>query len=154
METAADVPAGSNTIETCFANLRAGMGSYQVGTKTTGDGQTRYRLALETADRFGTSGTRPWGAYRFAIETPSGNVCVTASGLFNAYRTSHHNCMDRFEVSLGGGRRVLIEAPDFDGSRAARVSVFLGTTILLDKVQALPSSCAGSSTPCRSGGPC
>ena len=29
-----------------------------------------------------------------------------------------------------------------------------GPNVLLDKVQALPTACTGSSTPCRSGGPC
>ena len=152
METGADVPAGG-TIESCFADLRAGMGSYQVGTKTSADGKVRYRLALETADRFGTSGTKPWGAYRFAIETPNVSVCVTESGLVNAYKTTHHNCMDTFEVT-SGGRRYVIEAPDFDGNRAARVSVSEANIVLSDKVQALPTACTGSTTPCRSGGPC
>jgi hypothetical protein len=155
-DTTVDMPPSGPGIEACFTGLRAAMGSYQVGTKGSGNGQVRYRLALETADRFGTSGTKPWGAYRFAIETPSGNACVTdMNALATAYKTSHHNCMDRFEITVGGRRYLIEAAPDFDATRQnARVSVFEGATAVVDKVQVMQSACTGSTNPCKSGGPC
>jgi hypothetical protein len=155
-DTTVDMPPSGPGIDACFTGLRAAMGSYQVGTKGSANGQVRYRLALETADRFGTSGTKPWGAYRFAIETPSGNACVTdANALATAYKTSHHNCMDRFEITVGGRRYLIEAAPDFDATRPnARVSVFEGATTVVDKVQVMQTACTGTTNPCKSGGPC
>jgi hypothetical protein len=154
-DTMADMPPSGPGIEACFTGLRAAMGGYQVGTKTSANGQVRYRLALEDAGGVGTSGTKPWRAYRFAIETPAGNACVTSEAtLAGAYKGSHHNCMDRFDITVGN-RRFLIELPDFDPERPpGRVSVFEGGTPVIDKVQVMPTACTGSRTPCMSGRPC
>src|SRR4029079_7403402 len=76
------------------------------------DGKYRMRLALETADRGGTSGSYAWAAIRFALETPDGNVCVTdEAALAKAYAGSHHNCMDVLTVT-SGGRTYRIDNPD------------------------------------------
>ena len=151
-----DTPPGAGpTLDTCFAGLRAAQGDFQIVTKASANGTIRYRLAVETADRFGTSGTKPWGAFRFGIETPDGNVCVNQeAALATAYKGSRHNCSDSFEVTTGG-RRYVIQGPDADATRASStLNVFDGATMVLGPITLTTSACTGRSNPCKSGGPC
>ena len=79
METGADVPAGRQPRELL---RRAAGGHGQLSGRHQGQRQRAGPVspgAGRPPDRFGTSGTKPWRAYRFAIETPSGNACVTQS---------------------------------------------------------------------------
>lgn len=153
------------SLDACFTALRAGEGSYQVATKASADMKYRMRLALETADRFGTSGTRAWGAYRVALQTPEGNVCVSdENALASAYQGSRHNCSDKLTVTMGN-KRYVIDNPDsaidiVDPStwvRPATLTIFVnnqmvGAPIRLDTVACHASS--GTPVQCRSGGPC
>lgn len=164
-----DTGSGGNdsgqSLDACFSNLRETEGSFQDATKASADGEYTVRLALETGDGFGTSGTKTWYAFRLGIETPEGTVCVTDEvALKEGYTLSHHNCGDVLEVTVGDVRYV-IENPDSAADyidpqtwrRPGELTLFendvqVGEPIRLDTV-----SCNASSDGdglCRSGGPC
>jgi hypothetical protein len=154
--------AGSKSLDECFVGLRAGVGDVQLATKTSADGTVRYRIALETADRFGTSGGKAWAPYRLAIETPGGRVCITDETVLAAgYVGSHHNCQDRLIVTAAG-QRYEIDAPDSGVSpgyaipRMSALSVFTGATRVLGPVSLTNVMCTSNAPTklCTSGGPC
>jgi hypothetical protein len=150
-----DVGPGGPTVDACFAGLRAAVGSFQIGTKASADGKYRVRLALETGNRFGTSGSQPWAAFRFAIETPDGNLCVKEEpALAQAYKGTLHNCGDTFELTVAG-RRYLIAYPDTDPSRPqSSLKIFMGTTMVAGPIGLANGACMAGVAQCRSGGPC
>jgi hypothetical protein len=120
----------------------------------------RYRVALETADRLGTSGSKGWLAYRLGIETPTARVCITSEAtLATAYTGSHHNCEDRLVVTADG-KRYEIDHPDTESrnglGRASTMSVFTGTTRVLGPTSLTNVTCTANtpSKTCTSGGPC
>ena len=125
----------------------------------------RMRLALETAGRFGTSGTRPWSAFRVALQTPEGNVCLTdETALAMAYQGSRHNCSDKLTLTVGN-KRYVIDNPDTaidvndptSWVRPATLTIFVNNQIVGTPVRLDTVAChASSNTPvqCRSGGPC
>lgn len=148
---------GGTSLEECFQGLRAGVGTYQDATQVSQDGEYRFRFALETADRFGTSGTVPWLPYRFAIETPGGSVCVTdETALANAYTGSHHNCDDTFSWTQGV-LRYAIEHPDTAVDRPASLTIYEGQDVVAGPIRLDLETCHFSNDlndECRSGGPC
>jgi hypothetical protein len=146
---------GGPTLDACFAGLRAAVGSSQIGNKASADGKIRIRLALEDQGRVGTSGSKPWSAYRFAIETPDGNVCVKEeAALAQAYKGTLHNCMDTFDVTVAG-RRFLIAYPDTDPLRPkSQLKIFMGATMTAGPITLDNGTCTAGVGPCRSGGPC
>jgi hypothetical protein len=149
-----DLPVGGGpTLDACFTGLRAAEGFFQIATKASADGRYRVRLALETANRVGTSGTSGWGAFRFGIETPAGNVCVTdAAALATAYKGSLHNCKDTFDLTAAG-RRFLITAPDTDATHPiSRLTIFMGATMLDGPIELINGTCTSNFPTCRSGG--
>lgn len=159
-EVATDAPAsdgasGGPTLDACFTGLRAAVGDYQIANKASADGRYKIRLAIETDGRFGTSGTKPWGAFRVGIETPDGNVCVQDEpALAQAYKGSRHNCTDTFELTVAG-RRYLITFPDTDATHPASVlTVFMGATMVAGPITLVNGACMARSGICRSGGPC
>ena len=139
----------------CFAGLRARAGDHQTATKASADRSVWARLALETGDRFGTSGTKPWGLIRLGLVTGDARVCIKDEAMLaTAYKTSHHNCMDSLELTVDGVRYRL-EAPDTDAARAnTTFRSFRGANMTAGPT-ALPTvSCTARSGQCRSGGPC
>jgi hypothetical protein len=155
-DAGSDAPTAEGpTLDACFTGLRAAVGDFQIGTKTSQDGRYRIRLALETADRIGTSGSKPWAAFRFGIETPDGNLCVTDSAaLAAAYKGSLHNCLDSFELTAGG-RRFVISHPDTDPTRPVSIlTIFMGATMVAGPITLTSGACTARAANCRSGGPC
>lgn len=148
-------PGGLPYLEECFNGLRGGTGTYQDATKNSADGLYSFRLALETADRFGTSGTRPWGAYRFGLVTPDGSVCVTEEApLVDAYQVSHHNCEDVFTWTQGD-LRYEVEHPDTAVDRPSSLTIYEGQTVVAGPIRLDLAECHFSSLgECSSGGPC
>jgi len=154
----------SPSIDDCFKGLRAGVGNFQDATKASSDRRYRMRLALETGDRIGTSGSYAWSAFRFALETPEGVVCVTdEAALATTYVNTHHNCADVLTVTAGD-RRYVIQSPDSaidygDPTvyrRPGTLTIFsgaqpIGAAIRLDTASCNQASADGK---CRSGGPC
>jgi len=145
------------SLEDCFAGLREGQGRYQDATKESMDGMYRFRMALETADRFGTSGSVPWLPYRFAIETPMGSVCVTdEEALAAAYLGSLHNCEDVF-IWEEGQLSYRINHPDTAVDRPSMLSIYQAETQLAGPIRLDLAQCHVSTGPgdeCGSGGPC
>ncbi|HEY0714724.1 MAG TPA: hypothetical protein VGF45_18730 [Polyangia bacterium] len=155
-ERPSDTMNPSGTLDACFAGLRAGRGSVQVGNKASADGKYRTRLALETADRIGTSGTKPWVAFRFGIETPEGVVCVKDEAtLAAAYKGSRHNCTDTFDITAEG-RRFLITNPEIDPTKPkSKLTIFTGTTMTAGPIELTNGACmSNTGGTCTSGGPC
>jgi hypothetical protein len=152
-------------LDACFAGLRAGQGAYQVATKASADKSYRMRLALETADRLGTSGTKAWRAFRFGLETPTGNVCITdEQALLDAYQVTHHNCADVMTVAVKSVRYV-IEQPDtmvdYENptiwTRPGTLKVFVDDQMVGNSIHLETVSCdrtADAEGRCYSGGPC
>jgi len=164
VDRAGDLGAGTGpTLDQCFMGLRMLVGGSQVATRTSADGKYRMRLALETADRGGTSGSNGWEAVRFGLETPEGSVCVDEAGLSGAYKGSHHNCNDVLTVTAGG-RRFVIQNPDsaidyVDQTmwrRLAKLTIFSGATMTAGPIDMPTTRCdqASGDGKCRSGGPC
>jgi hypothetical protein len=147
-------------LDACFAGLRAGRGSFQLATKASADGKVRMRIALETGDRFGTSGSYAWEPIRLGLEVDGTNVCVTSEAeLAAAYTGTRHNCGDALDITVDG-RRYLIRNPDTRTGAVGRdmtsVSVFMGTATVLGPTMLTTSSCTTKITgmSCLSGGPC
>jgi hypothetical protein len=152
------------SVDECFAGLRKLQGGFQDATSASSDGKYKMRLALETGDRGGTSGSYAWAAVRFALETPDGNVCVTdEAALSKAYAATHHNCMDVLTVT-SGSRTYRIDNPDaaadYANPMAWRRSGTLRITtgaqpvgpIMLQTQKCNAAQAAGPA--CMSGGPC
>jgi hypothetical protein len=146
---------GGASLEVCFEGLRDGVGRYQDATKVSMDGNYRFRFALETADRFGTSGSVPWLPYRFAIDTPEGSACVTdETALAAAYAGSYHNCEDAFSWTEGE-LRYEIEHPDTAVDRPSSLTIYDGQNVVAGPIRLDVETCHFSSLgECGSGGPC
>jgi hypothetical protein len=148
------------SVDECFVGLRALKGSSQDATRASADGKYKMRLALETADRGGTSGSYAWAAVRFALQTPDVSICVTdESALASAYMSSHHNCMDVLTVS-SGGRSYVVRTPDsavdyVDKTKWRRdgsLTISMGGAMTAGPITLLTTRC--NSATCNSGGPC
>lgn len=147
---------GGETIETCFEGLRELEGTSQISTRENAGEQIRLRLALETADRIGTSGTYPWAAIRLALEIDGTLICLDESELASAYMGTHHNCSDELSFDHDG-RSYEIGSPDSRGLEAATLTVSSGGSVVRGPVTLTATECVaagGVSTECRSGGPC
>lgn len=147
---------GAGTIDSCFAGLRPLEGSSQISNRENAAAGVRLRIALETADRFGTSGTYGWAAVRVALEIEGGVICLDEAALMAAYRGSRHNCSDVLSFTVGGSRYE-IASPDVSAQRnTASLTVYSGTTVVKGPISLTTSSCtAGGPNPmCRSGAPC
>jgi hypothetical protein len=148
------------SVDECFVGLRALEGSSQDATRASADGKYKMRLALETADRGGTSGSYAWAAVRFALQTPDGNVCITdEAALGKTYMGSHHNCMDVLTVN-SGGHTYAIQNPDSASDyvdktkwrRNGSLTISMGGTMTAGPITLLTTRC--NSATCASGGPC
>jgi hypothetical protein len=132
----------------------------QISTKSSADGKVRFRVALESGDGAGTSGTIRWLPFRLAIETPTARVCVTEEAALQAgYEGSRHNCSDQLVVTVDASR-YQIDAPDTDlrggPDQASSLSAFSGATRVLGPVPLTNVTCTSNapSKICASGGPC
>lgn len=153
------------TLEECFDGLRDAVGGFQDATKESADSSYRMRLALETGDRGGTSGTVPWLPLAFGIETPDGVVCWSdESELEAGYTVSHHNCDDTL-VLTDGDRRYEISTPDSASDyvnpeiwrRPSTLTLYENDQIVGEPIRLDTVSCNATSSGdglCRSGGPC
>ena len=127
----------------CFEGLRPLQGSFIRATKRSADGKVQVGLAVETADRFGTSGTAPFALVRFAIVADGKMACVTSPPA-GAYKVSHHNCKDTASVTVEDVRYDLSEPV----SPITPISAFRGTTQLWGPLPLTDTSCtAGRSNP-------
>lgn len=143
----------TGTLESCFVGLPAQVGAQMIATKSTADGRVRMRIALDTEDRGGTSGTLAWGLIRLAVEVDGVVTCITDRSALH-YSGSHHNCDDTATGKAGTTTYSLV-APDratatltieSNGSSA-------GPYTLTDTACAMWWS-AGAQITCRSGAPC
>jgi hypothetical protein len=147
---------GGGTIETCFQGLRSLEGSSQISTRENSGEQVRLRLALETADRIGTSGTYPWAPVRLALEIDGGLICLDEAALAGTYEGAHHNCGDVLSFDHDGSSYE-IAPPDSRGVSGATLTVSSNGSVVrgplaLDGVECVAGG--GVITECRSGGPC
>ena len=160
----ASMMMGAKSVDECFTGLRALVGAFQDATRTSADGKYTLRLALETADRGGTSGSYAWAAVRVALETPEGSLCISdETTLAGAYKGSHHNCMDTLTVGYGNTRYV-IRNPDSAADyadktkwrREGRLEITREDVVLapipLQTIKCNKSN--RSDGACASGGPC
>ncbi len=143
----------ATTLESCFAGLPAQVGAQMIATKSTADGRVRMRIALDTEDRGGTSGTYGWGLIRLAVEV-DGVVSCMADRSALSYKPSHHNCNDTATGS-SGTTTYAITAPDRPTATLTIESngVTAGPYTLDDTACAMWWS-AGAQITCRSGQPC
>jgi hypothetical protein len=147
---------GGGTIEGCFEGLRALEGTSQISTRENAGEQIRLRLALETADRIGTSGTYPWAPVRLALEIDGILICLDESALASAYAGTHHNCTDTLSFEYDG-RSYEIGSPDSRGLEDATLTVSSGGSVVRGPLTLTATECVsegGVSSECRSGGPC
>lgn len=141
------------TLESCFVGLPAQVGVQMIATKSTADGRVRLRIALDTEDRGGTSGTLGWGLIRLAVEVDGDVACITDRSALR-YTGSHHNCSDT-ATGKAGTTTYSLAAPD----RATATLTIesngssVGPYTLTDTACAMWWS-AGAQITCRSGGPC
>lgn len=161
---ASDVALRGMTVDECFNGLRALSGAFQDATHASTDGAYVMRLALETADRAGTSGSYGWAAIRFALQTAQGSICITdEAALAAAYKGSHHNCMDNLTVQYGNGRYSISNpdsAADYtDKTKWRREAIMIATRedVVLDPIHLPTVKCNRTDRAdgsCWSGGPC
>lgn len=157
--------SSEETLDDCFDGLHEAVGSFQDATKESSDGEYRLRLALETGDNFGTSGSYPWQPMRLAIQTPEGVICVDDSALLKqGYTTTHHNCDDTLVVMVGTARYE-IQNPDSASDyvdpeawrRPSTLTIYESDVAVGDPIRLDTVSCNDTSFEdglCRSGGPC
>jgi len=144
----------SATLDTCFEGLRALEGSSQISTRSNTAEKVELRLALETADRFGTSGTVPWDVVRAGLLLDGELICLQEAQLKDAYMGSHHNCADSLVLTVGS-RRFEIAHPD--APNASTFTLFVADTKTRGPLNLTTTECVqggGASKECRSGGPC
>jgi hypothetical protein len=146
---------GGGTIDTCFEGLRPLEGSWQISTRENAGEQIRLRVALETADRGGTSGTYAWGPVRVALEIDGTLICLDEAALAGTYTGSRHNCDDMFSFDYDG-KTYEIVPPSSRGVEAATLTVSSNGSVVRGPITLDGVECAGGgvSTDCRSGGPC
>lgn len=145
--------AGGGTLDECFAGLPGRAGTQMLATKKSADGHIRVRIALDTADRGGTSGTKGWGLVRLGVDLDGSVSCITQPSQLS-YVGSHHNCSDKAGATAGA-MTFELKDPD-DGSTS--LTVRKDGAVVHESVVLTDESCS-SSTPigpqtCRSGGPC
>jgi len=157
--------AGAGSLDDCFEGLREPVGNYQDAQKDSADMSYRMRLVLETADRFGTSGTMPWLPIRLALQTPERTFCISDEVLLaDAYTTSHHNCDDVLTFT-DGDLEYTITTPDTAIDQAAPstwirpsdLTIKQGDTTIAGPIRLDTVACYATDFPdgyCRSGGPC
>lgn len=163
VEGPADAPVGgdgdladlgsSSTLESCFAGLPAQIGIQMIASKSTADGRVRMRIALDTEDRSGTSGTLAWGLIRLAVEVDGVVACLTDRSALR-YTLSHHNCSDT-ATGKAGTTTYALSAPD----RATATLTIEGNGSSTGPYTLTDTACtmlwsAGAPITCRSGGPC
>jgi hypothetical protein len=146
-DTASDVSAppvsGDKFLDQCFEGLRPLQGWFIRTSKRSADGKVQFRMAVETADRFGTSGTSPFAMVRFAIVADGKTACLTSPPA-GAYKVTHHNCKDTATITVDD-RRYEISDPV---SLVTPISAFAGATQLWGPLPLSETSCtAGRSTP-------
>jgi hypothetical protein len=120
-----------------------------VATKATADGRIRVRIALDTENRMGTSGTYGWGLIRLGVEVDGVVTCIKDRANLG-YGGSHHNCSDTASATSGTTTYSFV-APD--RSPAALTIKSGGTTT--GPFTLTDTDCNYWGLPrCSSGGPC
>jgi hypothetical protein len=152
------------SLDDCFEGLRDPVGAFQDAEKASLDTTYRMRVALETGDRLGTSGTYAWLPIRLGLQTPDGIVCITDEELLAAaYTGSHHNCGDVLSFS-DGGRDYTITSPDTTVDyvdptiwvRPSMLTISEGAETLVGPLRLDTTVCITPNVNdnCSSGGPC
>lgn len=144
---------GNNTsFDACFADLPKPVGTQMIATKQSSDNRIRIRIALDTEDRMGTSGTYGWGLVRLALEV-DGEVTCMKDRTSLKYTGSHHNCSDS-ATATSGSTTYTIKAPDRSQAQIIiNGGTVNGTWSLTDSTCSMAGSLALPAG-CRSGGPC
>jgi hypothetical protein len=124
-----------------------------IATKSTADGRVRMRIALDTEDRMGTSGTYGWYLIRLAVEVDGAVTCITDRSFLD-YTGSHHNCSDT-ATATAGTTKYSITAPDRPTATLTIETdgATTGPYTLSDTACTMYWS-AGAPITCRSGAPC
>jgi hypothetical protein len=148
---ARDMPtdqAWADLLDVCFEGLPAPVGLQVLANKSSDDGSTQVRLALDTMGKVGLS--YAWTMVRLGIVIEGAVTCVTEqSGL--TYTVTHHNCNDGATASAGTTRFELVRP----GDTASELRIYDGST--LDRAIPLTTaSCVRSDGPgaCPQVGPC
>jgi hypothetical protein len=146
---------GGGTIDSCFQGLRPLEGSSQISTRENAGEQIRLRLALETADRGGTSGTYAWGPVRLALEIDGTLICLDEAALAGTYQGSRHNCDDVLSFDHDGKTYEMVP-PASRGVEGTTLTVSSNGSVVRGPLTLDGVECVGGglSTDCRSGGPC
>jgi hypothetical protein len=144
---------GSGTLDDCFQGLPAPVGAQMVATKATADGRIRVRIALDTEDRMGTSGTYGWGLIRLGVEVDGVVTCIKDRANLK-YTGSLHNCSDK-ATATSGTTTYSFAAPDRSPATLTIQSngTSAGPYTLSDTACTMRNS-TGAVLQCRSGGPC
>jgi hypothetical protein len=144
---------GSGTLDDCFQGLPAPVGLQMVATKATADGRVRIRIALDTEDRMGTSGSYGWGMIRLGVEVDGAVTCIQDRASLK-YTGSHHNCSDK-ATATSGSTTYSFAAPDRPSATLTIESngTSTGPYSLSDTACTMRNS-TGTVLQCRSGGPC
>jgi len=144
--------SSAGTLESCFVGLPAQVGVQMIATKSTADRRVRVRIALDTEDRMGTSGTYGWGIVRVAVEVDGVVTCITDRGALR-YTGSHHNCSDTATVT-SGTTTYSFAAPDRPtATLTIDDGASVGSYTLTDTTCSMSWS-PGVPVTCRSGGSC
>jgi hypothetical protein len=143
----------TGTFDSCFVGLPAQDGAQMIATKSTADGRVRMRIALDTEDRMGTSGSLGWGLIRLAVEVDGIVTCITDRSALS-YTASHHNCNDT-ATGKSGTTTYALTAPDRSTVTLTidRNGTPAGPYTLTDTTCTMMWSPTVPLT-CRSGGPC
>jgi hypothetical protein len=138
----------ADLLDACFEGLPAPVGLQVLANKSSDDGTTQVRLALDTMGGFGLA--YPWTMVRLGIVIEGALTCVTEKRDLT-YTVTHHNCNDGASASAGTTRFEVVRPAD----TASELRVYDGGT--LDRAIPLTTaSCVRSDGPgaCPQVGPC
>lgn len=135
------------TLDSCFADLPAAVGTQLIATKRNSSGTIRIRILLDTENRMGLG--YAWGLLRFGAEVNGRVTCITDRKQLN-YIPSRHNCTDMASATAGTLRFNL----DWPSVSPTRLNIFDGAVQTFGEM-VTDVSCTASGRPsCPSNGPC
>lgn len=135
-------------LDACFEGLPAPVGLQELAQKSSSDGSTHVRIALDTMGKTGLA--YPWTMVRLGVVMGEAVICVTEKRDLT-YTVTHHNCSDVASAVAGVTRFDLIKPGDL----LSELRIFSGST-LVDSISITTESCIRSDGPgaCPLVGPC
>jgi hypothetical protein len=135
-------------LDACFEGLPAPVGLQVSAQKSSSDGATHVRMALDTMGKTGLA--YPWSMVRLGVVMGEAVICVTEKRDLT-YTVTHHNCSD-VASAVAGATRFEIVSP---GDSSTELRIFSGST-LVDTISLTTESCIRSDGPgaCPLIGPC